>query len=60
MTYQETLDKQVQCMIEEFQTLSTSSLVLISKNYVRINEIAGIELASRGLDMDGKWTGYQR
>jgi len=54
------ISKKVQDLIDEFQTIPSDSLSLIVKNKVDVIELAKVELASRGLDYDGKWIGFDK
>jgi hypothetical protein len=54
------LHERVQDLLDHFQTIPSDCLSLIVKNEVDIIEIAKTELASRGLDHDGKWKGESK
>ena len=47
--------------ISEFmQTASTKALLAAVQSVVDLNRIAAMELASRGLDRQGVWVGFER
>ena len=43
-----------------FQTAPTALLVAAVRDGLDLNLLARVELASRGLDRDGAWVGFQR
>jgi len=57
MKEKRSVSKKVQDLIDEFQAIPADSLSLIAKNKVDAVELAKVELASRGLDHDGRWVG---
>lgn len=60
MSEKRNLSTRVQDLIDHFQTIPADCLSLIAKKYVNAEEIAGVELASRGLNHDGEWTGHRK
>jgi hypothetical protein len=42
------------------QTAETKILTAVAHGLLDLNDIARRELASRGLDVDGKWIGFQK
>jgi hypothetical protein len=42
------------------QTAPTALLAAAARGEVDLNHLARVELASRGLDRDGAWVGFQR
>ncbi|MBA7616889.1 hypothetical protein ES703_24191 [subsurface metagenome] len=54
------LSTRVQDLIDHFQTIPADCLSLIVKKKVSAEEIAGVELASRGLNHDAKWIGFKK
>jgi len=42
------------------QTLSGEVLQMAARGEIDLNELARAELASRGVDEDGKWVGWNR
>jgi len=54
------LSIRVQDLIDHFQTIPADCLSLIAKDEVDAVEIAGVELASRGLNHDGEWVGFKK
>lgn len=46
--------------LEYLQTLPTKLLVAAIRGDIDLNAIARRELASRGLDRDGRWVGFEK
>ena len=42
------------------QTATTNLLVAVTRGELDLNHLARVELASRGLDRDGVWVGFER
>jgi hypothetical protein len=42
------------------QTASDRLLAAVARGQVSLNQLALVELASRGLDCDGVWVGFER
>ena len=42
------------------QTATTNLLVAVARGELDLNHLARVELASRGLDRDGVWVGFER
>jgi hypothetical protein len=42
------------------QTAATVLLAAVARGELDLNQLARLELASRGLDQDGVWVGFQR
>jgi hypothetical protein len=43
---------------EVLQTADTDLLVAVMRGQVNLNDMARLTLASRGLDLDGEWIGF--
>ena len=45
---------------EYLQTIPNDIVAAAARGEIDLNRLAQIELASRGLDMNGKWVGFPR
>jgi hypothetical protein len=45
-------------IFEQIQTLPTEHLITLATGNVDAQEIAKLQLANRGLDLEGKWIGF--
>lgn len=45
---------------EYVQTIPSEILAAVARGEIDLNQLAQLELASRGQDINGKWVGFER